>query len=117
METPKEAVAFDTVITAKTAEEAADILTERGYHSISAPQSFITLKKSSERKEAILIVNIGGDFSGEINLRSTDTCSNVTVYDPHTDVTANATVNHGKINVSIPQNHCMIIFKEDQLNV
>ncbi len=101
---------FSKVISASGLERLGELLRECGVNNIASPVSrnIIALHKCNDKKDAYLIVNIDGsdidnitvNYSGNIKDKT------ITVYNPHTNTTANSDT----LSVDIPSMECRIIF-------
>lgn len=77
------------LISAETAEDVCEELRTLGYQDVCTDTSnqLISLHKLGDEKEAYLLVNVGEDFAGNININPILDLSDVRIslYNPHTD--------------------------------
>ncbi len=107
---------FRSVIREQSAEEAAETLSVLGYRNVTVSHSaeLVTLKKTSAKKDAFLLVNPGTDFFGEIRLNVKERSAAAILYNPHTNERITIAMCGEPIKISIPHSECRIVLLEKE---
>lgn len=107
---PKYAARFKKIIQGENADRVRDLLCFEGYTPVpSADSMLVTLHKYSNEREALLLVNAGKDYNGEIKPRLQKPRRTVYVYNPHTDETVPL---YDLTCVSVPSGQARILIFE-----